>query len=83
MSDEEAKRIEQQNAESAAKHAKQMDENITAEIRKTLADALKAVTQADKNAAAASAEQVNTVLDTLERGSASGKEDTPAPVAKK
>lgn len=82
VSDEEAKRIEQQSAEAAAKRAQQMVEMVTAEIRKTLGDALKAVTQADKNAAAASAAQVNTVLDTLERGAADGKEDTPAPAAK-
>jgi hypothetical protein len=48
--------------------AHQMEmEGMRAEIRKTLADSLKGITQAKKNAAAADSETVKTALDTLER----------------
>jgi hypothetical protein len=41
---------------------------LEAEIRKTLSDAFKAITQGQKNAAAADAETTNTALDILTRG---------------
>jgi hypothetical protein len=51
-------------------------EALKAEIRKTLADAFKAITQGQKNTAAADAETTNTALDILERGTDDGSEGT-------
>lgn len=60
-------------------------ELLKAEIRKTLSDAFKAITQGQKNAAAADAATTNTALDILEVGMNDGTEGTtgaPQPAAK-
>ena len=58
-------------AQRMAAQAEMSDLNkqlLQAEIRKTLSDAFKAITQGQKNAAAADAATSNTALDILERG---------------
>lgn len=66
VSDEEAARIKKADQDAAAKAAQTQDELVRAEIRKLLGDALKAVTQSDKNTAAAAAENTNIILGALE-----------------
>lgn len=66
VSDEEAVQIKQSIRDASTKSAAEQSELIRAEVRKLLGDALKAVTQADKNTAAAAAEAANTVLGALE-----------------
>jgi hypothetical protein len=66
VSDEEAVRIKKATEDAASANAAQQGELIRAEVRKLLGDALKAVTQADKNTAAAAAESANLVLGALE-----------------
>jgi hypothetical protein len=68
VSDEEAVRIKQSRAEEAEKTAAQQEEMVRAEVRKVLAETVKNLTQAEKNSANAAGEQVNTMLETLERG---------------
>ena len=70
---DEAARRDKQAADEAARQQEQTAELLRAEVRKSLAEAVKALTQSDKNAAAAdqmqakmTAELANTTLDTLE-----------------
>lgn len=68
---EEAKRIKENQAQSAQRAAAQQEEMMRVQIRAALADAFKAVTQGNKNQAAAdaqSAEVVNQLLGGLESG---------------
>jgi hypothetical protein len=58
----------------AQKQAQQQEEMVAAEVRKTLADAFKNVSQGQKNSAAAEATQVKATLDILEKGLSSGPE---------
>lgn len=88
VSDEEAVRIKKSRAEEAQKTAVQQEEMVRAEVRKVLAETVKNLTQAEKNSAAAAGEQVNTLLETLERGlsiEAGGSEGSSGgtPAAKK
>ena len=69
VGDKEAKKIQQSQSEKAQKAEAQNDETIRAEIRKTLADALKGVSQANKNQAAANegiSNSANNVLGGME-----------------
>lgn len=66
VTDAEAARIKQSDMDAASKASQTQDELVRAEIRKLLGDALKAVTQSDKNTAAAAAENANIVLGALE-----------------
>jgi hypothetical protein len=66
--EEEAKRKRQLREQSAGQMNQLQMEALQAEVRKTLADAFKAITQGQKNQAAADAETTNTALDILERG---------------
>lgn len=68
VDDAEAKRREDAQAESQSQQNDQMSRMFEATLRKTLAEAVKNLTQADKNSAAADAEVFNTVLDGLEKG---------------
>jgi hypothetical protein len=67
VDDAEAKRREDAQAQSQAKKDQQMDELMRAEVRKLLADAVKAITQSDKNAAAADTVIYNSILSGLEK----------------
>lgn len=75
VDDAEAARREQAQAEQQAATSKQQAELITAEIRKTLAEAVKNLTAADTNAAKGAAATYNAILDGLQAGV------TPAEVA--
>ena len=70
----EAERRAAQQAETAAKAAQQQDEVVAAEVRKTLAEAFKNISQGQKNAAGAEATQVKSTLDILEKGLTSESE---------
>ena len=74
VSKAEAERRAQQQAERAAKAEQQQEETVKAEVRKTLAEAFKNISQGQKNAAGAEAAAVKTTLDILEKGMASGEE---------
>ena len=60
---EEAKQRDAAEQATAAAKAQQMDELMRAEVRSILADAVKALTQSDKNAAAADATVVKTQVE--------------------
>lgn len=64
----EAERRAAQQAEASAKATQQQDEMLAAEVRKTLAEAFKNISQGQKNAAGAEATQVKSTLDILEKG---------------
>ena len=64
----ESKIRDQQAAAAAAAEKQSRDELIRGEIRQVLSQAAKNLTQSDKNAAAADATKVNTLLDALEKG---------------
>lgn len=64
----EAKRREKAQSDRAAAQQAQTDELMKAEVRKLLADAVKGLTQADKNTAAADATTYNALLGGLENG---------------
>lgn len=64
----EAKRREQSQAQQSQQQAQQQEEMVRAEIRKTLAEAVKNLTQSDKNAAGAQAATYNAILLGLEKG---------------
>lgn len=64
----EAKRREDAQAQSQAQQAQLNEEVVRAEIRKTLAEAVKNLTQSDKNAAGAEAAVYNAILLGLEKG---------------
>ena len=68
VSDGEAKRREDAQAAQAAQTADQNTKMIEATIRKTLAEAVKNITQSDKNAAGADTQTYNTILTGLEKG---------------
>lgn len=74
VTEEEAVAVKARQDEAAAKAAATQEEQIHAEIRKTLADAAKALTQSDKNTANADTLRVNAMLDTLEKGSKDGSD---------
>jgi len=74
VSKEEAMRTRSARLASQAEMSDLQKEALKAEIRKTLADAMKAITQSAKNAAAADAETANTAMDILERGTEGGPE---------
>jgi hypothetical protein len=75
VDDAEAKRREEAQAQSQQKKEQQSEEMIRATVRKTLADAVKSLTQGDKNAAASDATIYTAILTGLEKGV------TPAEVA--
>jgi hypothetical protein len=68
VDDAEAKRREDGQAQQQAQQQKLNEEMVRAEIRKTLAEAVKNLTQADKNAAASEATVYNAILLGLEKG---------------
>lgn len=68
VSKSEADRRAAQQAERAAKAEQQQEETLAAEVRKTLAEAFKNISQGQKNAAGAEATQVKSTLDILEKG---------------
>jgi hypothetical protein len=72
VSPAEATRRKDAAAAEAQKQAQQTEEMVAAEVRKTLAEAFKNISQGQKNAAAAEAEQVKSTLDILEKGLTSG-----------
>lgn len=61
-------RQKQQRQQQAAEQQALQRDMVQAEVRKTLADAFKAITQGQKNAAAADAQSVNAALTVLEAG---------------
>lgn len=68
VSKTEAERRAAQQAERAAKAEQQQEETVAAQVRKTLAEAFKNISQGQKNAAGAEATQVKSTLDILEKG---------------
>ena len=74
VTEEEAEVITKRNGEAAAAAQQQQAEQIKAEIRKTLADAAKALTQSDKNTANADVARVQAMLDALEKGLNNGSQ---------
>lgn len=66
--DAKCEQIDQQRREDAQRAQQLQDEALRAEIRKTLADALKSITQAGKNSASATASTANVILAALEKG---------------
>lgn len=76
VSPAEAKRRQQARDAQAQQAAQQQNEMVAAEVRKTLADAYKNVSQGQKNAAAAEATQVQATLDILEKGLTSESESS-------
>jgi hypothetical protein len=68
VDDESAQRIDEQSAEQAKATEDRQVEMVRAEIRKTLAEAVKNLTQADKNSAMANAQVYNSILGGLEKG---------------
>jgi hypothetical protein len=82
VSRDEAERVKQSQADQQQKQGAQQDELIRAQIRAELADALKAVTQANKNQAAANldmVEPVNKLLGGLESGISEPRTGAAAP----
>ena len=69
VSKAEAERRRQARQSRMQEQEEQMRELAEAEVRKTLADAFKAITQGQKNAAAADAQSVNAALQVLMSGS--------------
>lgn len=74
VSPAEAERRKENAAAEAQKQAQQQEEMIAAEVRKTLAEAFKNVSQGQKNSANAEATQVQATLSILEKGLTSGQE---------
>jgi hypothetical protein len=74
VSPAEATRRKEAQAAEAQKAAQQNEDMIAAEVRKTLAEAFKNISQGQKNAASAEATQVQATLDILEKGLTSGTE---------
>lgn len=66
LSETEARRRDQQDAQANQQQQDLMRRNAEATIRQAYADAYKSVTQGQKNAAAADADKVNTVISLLE-----------------
>ena len=67
VSDAESQRRQEQAAQDAQEQKAQQTELLKAEVRKLLADAVKSLTQSDKNSAAADAAVFNTILGALEK----------------
>jgi len=67
VDDAEATRREQAQSQKQQQQDAQMAELMRAEVRKLLADAVKSLTQSDKNAAAADATTFNAILAALEK----------------
>jgi len=63
-----AKRRRDEQAQAMEEQRAQQQEMMQAEIRNTLADAFKSITQGQKNAASADAQAVKAALDILEKG---------------
>lgn len=74
VSPAEAERRKAANDAAAQKQAQQQEEVIAAEVRKTLAEAFKNISQGQKNAAGAEATQVKATMDILEKGLSSEPE---------
>lgn len=68
VTESEADLIDKQQQEAAAAENQKQEELIAATIRKLLSEALKNLTQGDKNAAVADAETATTTMEILERG---------------
>jgi hypothetical protein len=68
VSDVEAKRREDAQAQTQQAKDEQQNKMIEATIRKTLAEAVKNLTQADKNADGSQANTFNTIVAALEKG---------------
>jgi hypothetical protein len=68
VDDAEAKRREEAQAAAARENSERVAEAARAEVRKTLAEAVKNLTQADKNQAGAEAATYNAILLGLEKG---------------
>lgn len=68
VSPAEAERRKTAAQAEAQKQSQQQEEVIAAEVRKTLAEAFKNISQGQKNAAGAEAQQVKSTLDILEKG---------------
>lgn len=68
VNDAEATRREQAQATAQQQKDAQLAELMKAEVRKLLADAVKSITQSDKNANAADATLYNAILGGLEKG---------------
>jgi hypothetical protein len=71
----EAEQRRQARSQQMQEQQEQMRELAQAEVRKTLADAFKSITQGQKNAAAADAQAVNAALAVLEDGSEGDSSD--------
>lgn len=69
----EAERRKQARSAKMGEQEEQQKAMIAAEVRKTLADAFKAITQGQKNAAAADVQQVSAALNLLEKGLTMGQ----------
>lgn len=65
---DEVERKRTARAQEAAKQQEQQSQMIAAEVRKTLAEAFKSITQGQKNISSADANNANIALDLLERG---------------
>jgi hypothetical protein len=74
VSPAEAERRKESAAAEAQKQSQQQEEMIAAEVRKTLAEAFKNISQGQKNAASAEATQVQATLNILEKGLTGGTE---------
>lgn len=70
-----AKRRQDSRSQAAQAAAEEQQRQIAAEIRKTLAEAFKDITQGQKNSAAADATTANTALDIMERGTDAGNQE--------
>lgn len=68
VSEDEAKRNQDQRGQVAAQQAEQQSRMIEATIKKTMADAFKGVSQGQKNAANAEGQHVKTALDMISAG---------------
>ena len=65
---DQAEQIKRQQAQQAQKEAQDQDELMKASVRKILAEAMKNLTQSDKNSAAAATTVFSTLLKGLENG---------------
>jgi len=68
MNDAECDAADQRAQQQQAQQQEQQTEMITAQIRETLSAALKNITQAGKNTAAAEADSANVILGALQQG---------------
>lgn len=68
MNDSECDAVDQQQQQQAQQQQEQAEQLATAQIREILANALKNISQAGKNTAAAEATTTNVILDSLQKG---------------